>query len=166
MRQFSIKTLLVIVAVVGLVLWFTDSGYRVIYQDDSTNHGTLFVLAKRSWNSDPDRIRIKFIPRNSKTIETHFSKPIQFDADSSKLNFQSVVDSASGIWCIYDTDDQQIVILIKSTTGAGQVQTELWHPGIHIGWARVIWANYFADIKKCHDEIPYKQLPGEMYTLD
>jgi len=59
-------------------------------------------------------------------------------------------------------------LMIKRPTPNGQSKQnpcQLWHPGIHIGWARGFWAQLFDEVKQANPNIPYEALPGEMFIL-
>ena len=166
MKRFSIKTLLVLVAIAAIAIWWTDSGYRVIYDEVSPSHGQILIFAKREWRSDLYELRIRYTSNNAQPDEIHISDTILLeDFGDKKLEFKSLIDDESGLWCLYDTSGQDVVILVLPAKGRNQKFGQIWHPGIHIGWARGLWIDYFRTIKESHPEIPYDELPSVLRTM-
>ncbi len=162
MKTFSIRTLLVLMAIAALIVWWSVPRFRVIYQETSPGHGEILISIKQEWMSGQYKMRIKHIPTGAQPDEIHLSNTILLGTDQlDRLEFQSVIDDETRLWCLYDTADKNVVILVSPT---GVNHHRLWHPGVHIGWARGIWINYFKTIKKAHAEIPYDQLPTELRT--
>ena len=161
MKTFSIRTLLVLMAIAALIVWWSVPRFRMIHQETSPGHGEILISIKQEWMSGQYKMRIKYIPTGAQPDEIHLSNTILLGTDQlDQLEFQSLIDDETGLWCLYDTVDKNVVILV-SPTG---VDYRIWHPGVHIGWARGIWINYFKTIKKAHAEIPYDRLPTEMRT--
>ena len=164
MRRFSMRTLLIVVAIFALGTWWFQSGFRRICQTTSPGHGEVVIYAQQEWWSRQYKIRIQYVPRpDSLQPETHLSDTIWLGTDSLEhLGFESWVDAETGVWCLCDTADQQIVILVMSEpTG---VAGGIWHPGVQIGWARGYFVKLFRELQGRHPDIPYTGLPSEKRT--
>lgn len=150
-------------AIAALIVWWSVSGFRVIHQETSPGHGEILISIKQEWMSGQYKMRIKYIPTGAQPDEIHLSNTILLGTDQlDQLEFQSLIDDETGLWCLYDTADKNVVILVVPNLIG--VDGRIWHPGIHIGWARGYWIDYFKTIKEAHAEIPYDRLPTEMRT--
>ena len=116
MGRYSIRTLLLLVAVFALGVWWFQSGFRLIHRVNSPGHGEAFIYAQQEWWSGQYKIRIQYDPHpDSLQPETHLSDTIWLGTDSlERLGFETSVDSETGAWCLYDMADQQIVFLVMS----------------------------------------------------
>lgn len=164
MGRYSIRTLLLLVAVFALGVWWFQSGFRLIHRVNSPGHGEAFIYAQQEWWSGQYKIRIQYDPHpDSLQPETHLSDTIWLGTDSlERLGFETSVDSETGAWCLYDMADQQIVFLVMSQLAG--VEGGIWHPGVHIGWARGFSIKLFRELKGRHPEISCDVLPGEKIT--
>jgi len=164
MLRFSIKTLLIVVTLVALLIWWFDDGWRVIHQETSKTHGALVVYGKKDRESDKFLLKVKYRPNGASADNTHLSDAFELreSAQSLPASFSSVVDIAGEYWCVYDDDQQRVVIVVAPLTKGDNVDQSIWHPGVHIGWARGLWHKIYMDLKKSHPQLPYKSLPGEM----
>ena len=167
MFRYSIKSLLAAILLAAVLAWWIGSGPNVIFRDESPQHGSIRVFAvPPDHRHDGDRIRIKFVPPRGNSATVHWSGTMVLGAGAAtELEFGSVVDPGTGIWCIFDTTQRGVVILIlpgnRNGTSARGFGT-IWHPGVHIGWGRGLWAQHFDRIKASNPGIPYERLPGEL----
>ncbi len=163
--RFSLRFLLGLIAIAAIALWWMDSGYRVVYDEQEPRYGRFVVYAKRDASSGRYLTRVRFIPPNGDAKKGHLSEVMELQNPPRELGFESVVDNATKLWCIYDTSDEGFVILayphMPKSKQSGSFGS-FWHPGIHIGWGRGFWSNFFLELKKANPKIPYEDLPAEM----
>ena len=108
MKTFSIRTLLVLVAIAALIVWWSVSGFRVIHQETSPGHGEILISIKQEWMSGQYKMRIKYIPTGAQPDEIHLSNTILLGTDQlDQLDFESLIDDETGLWCLYDTARQK-----------------------------------------------------------
>lgn len=158
------RTLLIVVAMVAVGVWWFQPGFRLVHQANSPRHGEISIYVQQEWWSGQYKIRIQYVPRpDSLQPKTYLSDTIWLGTDSlERLGFESCVDTETGVWCLYDMADQQIVILVMSEPEG--LEGGIWHPGMHIGWGRGYFVSLFRELKGRHPEIPYDVLPGEKRT--
>ena len=146
MRKFSIRTMLIVVAIAAVAVWWLDSGFRVVHEEYHPKFGRFVIYAKRGKVPEEGHI--------SGTMEMN-GTPV------SELEFKSLVDPVASVWCIYDTGDANFVLIAlpeKAQTGGFGA---FWHPGIHLGWGRGFWVNLYDEFRGAHPELPYRRLPSE-----
>ena len=143
-----------------------DLGYQVIHEKTSAIHGQIAIYAKQETESDQWHMRVQYIKTNAKPSDIHLSEPMILNvSNTSELAFNSLIDEATGVWCLYDTGNHGCLILVAPPNEQRHRKYDIWHPGVReIGWGRGIWIRYFKAIKEAHNDIPYDSLPAELET--
>lgn len=161
MKHFSLKTLFLVITIIAIVVWWGDSDFHVVHDESNPSHGRFVIYAKQGGGRGQLQVRVKHFPTNSNSQEIHCSGVMNVVIDeSANLEFDSVFEKSTGVWCLYDTCNANFVILALPSKGQPSDFGNFWHPGIHIGWGRGFWAKCFNRLKTKHD-IPYPQLPSE-----
>ena len=162
MIRFSIRALLLITAAIALVVWWTDSGFRVVHDEFHPSYGRFVVYAKKGGEPGRVNVRVKHVPPIKAAGEVQTSNTMIFETDeTSSFKLESVIDKNSGVWCLYDTCDANFVIIALRSSGKPSDFGNYWHPAVHIGWGRGFWAKLFDQTKSTHSQIPYDRLPSE-----
>ena len=164
MKRFSIRTLLILIAIFAIYFWWSDDGYGRIYSEVSPKHGELVIFGKPNRSTGEYRVRIRFNPKNGRPDEYHFSSPLIFPKPVEKpIEFFSLIDQSTGTWVICDKHNHGLVVMVmQKPASITKSFRQVWHPGIHIGWLRGLWAGRFRSIKHANEQVPYDKLPGEM----
>ena len=158
MYKYSIRSLLLLVAIVASFLWWTDDGFRIILQEHRTQYGRLTIWA-RSSKPRQTELRLKFSQPTQKAGELYTSESIMVDIPATDLELKSIVDSSNSLWCIYDKSGASFVFLAyPGGPGKGSFKN-FYHSGMHLGWARGIWIDIFAKLTKSCPEVKYSSLP-------
>ena len=162
MKKFSIRTLLVVIAMAAFVAWQFRSDYRKVFSESTPEHGRLEIFGRE--DSGHYKVRIRFMPAGGGPEDFHESPDLLFrNPVKKRLSFRSVVDQATGRWFVCDENDQGLVVVVLERPKDVPVEfRQFWHPGVHVGWLRGMWAEFYREAKGRYPELPYEELPGEM----
>ena len=161
LKQFSIRGLLIAITLIATGIWYFDTGYQTVYSEQTPEHGKVTVSI-RPLKDTTYQVRVKLSAAGYPASIGEFLIELP---EHQKLEIESQVHPVSGLWCIYDTVDVDVVILVKPTLDWGTAPTaysQWWHPGIHIGWGRGVWANWYFEARLQLTTLPYGRLPVEL----
>ncbi len=148
---------------------FDDGEYQLVLKKISAIHGQIEIYTKQEAEPQQQRVRVEFTKKNGGEDDIHHSDPIVLSSENNvgDIAFDSFIDEQTGLWCLYDTCGKNFVILIALPDVSRHSKYDIWHPGVRgIGWGRGIWVNYYRELRKSHDELPYVKLPSELEITD
>lgn len=148
----GLKLLLIVVALVAILCWVFDDGYREIYREDLSSEYRLTIRGL----SDAGKLHLQFTYHYPPGIGLLMIDRCTIAEPKNALQFSSVTSSVDGLRCIYDTNNSGLLFLFSPS------DRDIWHShreGGFNGSRRSDWVPRFEELKEEFPDLPYAELP-------